>query len=425
MLKQLLIILVIRVAYAQDSTTTVSSTKVGQIQYVLDSDKEYTFTSKNYPNPYPNENQNVIIQVKNGYSIKIIVNTVDLNSDKGDFLIIKPGTNLDDESQGKVFVYTVKESRNYVIHSTSAFVSLQVLGNEKHSKKGFSISVQRIGEEATSTTQISTTDVTWPTPSNTDSIYYTGYVYSKTLQEYNNTDTMGNLKMAINEMAIQYCNANKVPLASSITTKNVHIYRLMQCQLTWPNYEKCVEVYFALPIFLNENSEWNGYQLTTKHLEKMWAEYADEYLKKYELQLYSKPNIDSMFTTWILISCITLILFLILLYFVKLITRNMASGNILKRRSSDTSGIIKNDSRLSKMSLGPHPLQVTPPFFDNDYSPQQFEPDVGVSNRTYERTLEHDYDRSDFEDSDDEIIMENFTNSRNHIEKHDESHIYT
>lgn len=103
----------------------------------------------------------------------------------------------------------------------------------------------------------------------------------------------------------------------------------MQCQLTWPNYEKCVEVYFALPIFLNENSEWNGYQLTTKHLEKMWAEYADEYLKKYELQLYSKPNIDSMFTTWILISCITLILFLILLYFVKLITRNMASGNIL------------------------------------------------------------------------------------------------
>lgn len=74
------------------------------------------------------------------------------------------------------------------------------------------------------------------------------------------------------------------------------------CRYYWPDAANCVWINFSLPIVLVENhTEWNGYQLTTENLEKMWNTYGELYLGLIGLKPYVKPDDDFMMLMWILI----------------------------------------------------------------------------------------------------------------------------
>lgn len=55
-----------------------------------------------------------------------------------------------------------------------------------------------------------------------------------------------------------------------------------------------------------------------------------------------------------------------------------------KRRLSDVGSIISHTTpRSTKTSLTPHPHQVTPPLFENDYSFNIYDPDDAISRTNY------------------------------------------
>lgn len=66
------------------------------------------------------------------------------------------------------------------------------------------------------------------------------------------------------------------------SSKDVILLSVQLCPESWPNYQNCVRILFAIPLApLNveqtpheeQNAHEDNYQLTTDHLEKMWLEF--------------------------------------------------------------------------------------------------------------------------------------------------------
>lgn len=365
---------------------------------VIEDDNNHTWTSLNYPQPYPSENRTMILRVQAGYSIVIFVTELDLDSANGDFLLIKGGEILEDENKGVVLTYNLKSERKYVIEHSSAYLAFEVLGKNSAHKKGFSLIYKRTGEEITSTETPMTT-ILWPTPSEGDSIYLTVNVSGKTQEEFANKTTLNNFKIALANMAMEYCFIRSISLSQNITFKNVHISYLIRCSYNWPESEMCVRMQLSIPAFLSDNSTLNGYQLSSENLEHMWTLLADKWLSTVSMSVYKEPDSDSKLILWVVISCIILTVVTLGLLIVKNVSKP-------KRRCSDTNAIIEKEVKPKKFSLTPHPLQVIPPFFDN------FDNNHNESIYQHEPKIDVPYNEADFfsDDSDDEIII-----SWNHI----------
>ncbi|XP_031328735.1 uncharacterized protein LOC116159794 [Photinus pyralis] len=358
----LLGLFLINTGYTQSVTTVIPSEEV-----FIEDDNNHTWTSLNYPKPYPITNQTTILKVPNGYSIAVFVDDLDLDSGSGDFLLLKGGDKLKDENKGVVFTYTLKSARNYLIEQSSAYLAFQVHGNNTALKKGFSLRYTRKGKEV-ATTETPTTTILWPTPAAGDHMYLTVNVTGKSQEDFGNDTNLINFKNAIANMAIEYCSKHNISLSQNITIKNIHINTLTRCVYNWPESNMCVKIQLSIPVFLDTNSTLNGYQLSSGNLEQMWRDLADKWLPTVGMLVYQEPHSNSKLVLWLLISGTILICVTLGLFVVKALSRSAFTTAIkhTKRRYSDTKGIVENELKPRKTSLTPHPRQVIPPFFDND-----------------------------------------------------------
>ncbi|KAF2903004.1 hypothetical protein ILUMI_03173 [Ignelater luminosus] len=187
----------------------------------LQNDDEHTWSSLNYPEAYPaGASEDLLVTADKGYSIVVIVESVDLDGFNGDFLTIKAGTSLEDDGDGKVFTFSVKSELKYAVHANSVFFSFKVDGENPNGRKGFKLHYQRVGEAITTTEAPSTTEAaTWPTPSGSESMHYIGFIHGKNKNDFLNPKTLANLKMALSEMAKKYCEHNDLVLTEAITGK--------------------------------------------------------------------------------------------------------------------------------------------------------------------------------------------------------------
>ena len=89
--------------------------------------------------------------------------------------------------------------------------------------------------------------------------------------------------------------------------------------MSWPDYQKCVQILFALPVLVNDSAtpeEWRGYQLTGEHLKQMWSRLSMKYLTLYNFSVYEEPDFDKATILWVAIIVVVLILVVILLAFI-------------------------------------------------------------------------------------------------------------
>ncbi|KAF5290604.1 hypothetical protein FQA39_LY14670 [Lamprigera yunnana] len=362
-----------------ETVTTPNLTNIEEI-FVDDYDN-HTWTSPNFPEPYPKECHTLIVKAELGYSIFITIEELDLDSEKGDFLMVKAGSTYAAPDSGKIFTYTLKNPKTYVTDQNNAYISFRVLGNNEAKKKGFSIVYKRIGEVIT--TEAPTTEITWPTPGGTDHIYCTVNVSGKSQDDFRNDSVMTDFKNTVAEMGMQFCTDKNISLRENITNANVHIQKLIRCPYYWPYSETCVTIRFSLPVFLLETNT-SEYQLSAPNLMLMWDLYSDKFLNKYSMSSYVKLENSSNLLVWVVVSILVIIIFIILLLVVKVIGQRISTPKIFNRKNSDTQGIVDNEMRASKLSLSPHPLQITPPFFDNDYSFSQYEPNIRMPSRRFD-----------------------------------------
>lgn len=91
--------------------------------------------------------------------------------------------------------------------------------------------------------------------------------------------------------------------------ENVQVNQTTRCPDHFPNAENCVQILFALPIFLAEESEYYGtYQLNHTLLERMWKD-AAQYMIDPSFEIYKSPNDSLVITMWILIFCCIALLY--------------------------------------------------------------------------------------------------------------------
>ncbi|KAF5304884.1 hypothetical protein FQR65_LT00768 [Abscondita terminalis] len=336
-------------------------------EHIFLNDENYTLSSVNYPEPYPKDSSRTwIITVEAGYSISVIITSFDIDSENGDFLIIKPGTTINDQNSGTVFTYKLKNVKKYILESNNVLISFRVLGDNANKKGGFSLILKREG--VLITTQTPEIEITWPTPPETEQIYFTGNVSGRAQNDYSNETVLNNLKSAIAQMATEYCIAQAIPFIDSITYLNVHVKELISCPYEWPNSSICVKIRFSLPIFLNQTVNTTGYELTSSNIELMWNQHADKALTQISLSLYTPPDTSTELMWWVGIS----VAVLIILVFVIIISVIINSKTVVKvkhrfsRRSSDTNAIITDDVRSTITTLPPSEYQPFPPFFDRE-----------------------------------------------------------
>lgn len=369
----------------------------------INDENNYNWSSTNFPQPYPQENKTLIVKVEFGYTISVIITDLDLNSENGDFLVIKAGTTLNDKNTGKVFIHNLKSVKKYIIDSVSIIMSFRVLKINEAKKKGFFLFYKREGVVVTTVTPV--VEVTWPTPSATDHIYFTGNVSGRNQNDFENETALNEIKTAIALMATEYCAVQNIHVRENITELNVHINKLISCPYEWPKSSTCVKVRFSVPIFLYEKPNTTNYELSSDNLKKMWNQLANKFLNQISLSVYEEPNAISNLSLWLVIICVIIIVFIGTLLLVKILSRHISPLKPIKRRNSDTQSIVKSSMRASNLSLSPHPLQEFPPFCDIDSTYFRFEPDIR------ETTKQCDYPSDD----EDEIIIGKFNNMHHNI----------
>ncbi|CAG9770454.1 unnamed protein product [Ceutorhynchus assimilis] len=313
----------------------------------------------------PTDATSIQVSAEDGYQIQVDALKVDIDGENGDYIEIKSAT--EDTNLTLIFTYTVSGKPSY-LYNTNKIEANYVASNKSNS---FLIQFTRVGEIATTTPEPSSTTTTpaMPTASPEESPSLTVYIHGKAAADFR-ADEIDKLRGSIADMGQKYCADQNCPLNESITTNNVKINSLRQCPLFWNNYESCINLTFALPIVKMENvktdSLWDGYQLNEANLKLMWENYAREGLETISLDLYSQPNVESIFNVrLIVIGIVVVVLVIIVLIFGRFV------GKLTKRRRklSDTVSIIDRQvaSRTSQLSLTPHYLQELPPLFSNDF----------------------------------------------------------
>ncbi|KAJ8939644.1 hypothetical protein NQ314_011064, partial [Rhamnusium bicolor] len=289
-----------------DEPTTTTSTPVFYLE-LSDIVTQFTWS--------PNSNNILIIEADEGYKISVNITDCNIDGENGEYASIT----TDEFTNGLIFTYAVRNQPAYLYNAHS------LLGNFVGTNaSNFTAVFTRIGWEA---------------------------------HEYVN-ETLDSLIDSIARMAVDYCEAQIIPVNGTIT--------LISCPSAWPNRETCAEVTFAVPVNLREDSssKWGGYQLTTQHLEIMWETYYRTHLPE-GITVYTVPDMG-LFKWGIVIATAIVAVFVLSLFIIRYYGIKV-SKMMRRRKLSDTASIISASDRNSQISLPPHYLQETPPLFENAY----------------------------------------------------------
>lgn len=346
----------------------------------LTNDDVNTFESAS---PY---DKNLCLKVSSalGHKLEITVNMIDIDGKEPlyDYLIIKPGLDLDDPGDGKVFTHVLNTERSYVLFSNNAYFQfnahLDSDGNvNPNRRKGFKMTYQRIGEETITTTTEPPDLNPLPTPGGNDIIYLTVYLSGKRLSEYTQV-FVEKLRIVIIEMAKAYSEFAELPIDTDPTlntNENVLVHSLMNCPWNWPDEDHCASMKFSLPLYMQPDYE--GYQLNQTNLRNMWFHFNSQYLGVLGLRDYEAPDAQASINIWLIVTSGIVVAFAVFLgVFRWLLSNIMKPKGVSKLKEADeddtsNSNVIRGSSFIydnSQDDMQPDPYQTFPqaPAYDDD-----------------------------------------------------------
>ncbi|EFA06174.2 hypothetical protein TcasGA2_TC009021 [Tribolium castaneum] len=314
----------------------------------------------------------IVVTVPDGYFISVTVSGV--NMANGNYLLIQGGESYSDQAtDGKVFANTVEGPVSYLFKTSAVYGYCETANKNAADEEplyDFVAVFEVAGDGPTTTvTTTSTTPITVPTTEKGASTYVTVNISGKALNDYYEETTVDAFKECVVTMATNYCKDQNIYLTHDITNAYVMISEISRCPYSWPHSETCVRITFKLPIFYNESSSVQDYQLNTERLEDMWLRWDqldDQCFSNHSFSVYEEPDIEQSIVWWAIGISIVLLVFIALLWFLKSFSAKVKS--VIKkrmRRHSDTKSIISQ--RESYSSLTPHYLQDhldTPKLFE-------------------------------------------------------------
>uniref|UniRef100_A0A182NU88 CUB domain-containing protein n=1 Tax=Anopheles dirus TaxID=7168 RepID=A0A182NU88_9DIPT len=363
----------------------------GVKKYLQQHPDEVILESPNYPNPYPNEiNDMRSFSVDGGRGVQITIHDLDLNPTT-DFLYIRAGAENDTEEKGPVLTGMYQEPLRFLVPQTTFFTIHFVAQQDpdaEQTHRGFQLSYAPFGTVISPTTP-TTTEVIVPQ----EELQWTTKEIVVTPEMMEVPRTWTEIKQALSNASNLYVEKHNLTYMPSRPFDVKLLAR--KCPDTWRNYENCVSLEFAVPlrpIFYEPTDDDDGqdlgfgnkflqkgfisiatteateplYELDVARLNEMWEEYGQMELQRAGYEMYIMPENSRVLLTWIGISLAVVGTFLFVLYMIWKI-------DIFKdyRRVSRTShGLSSADydkNELKKkefdISMFPSPHQVVPTFF--------------------------------------------------------------
>ncbi|CAG2053817.1 unnamed protein product [Timema podura] len=280
-----------------------------------------------------------------------------------------------------VFTGKIRTPRKIrALTSTAVFIEFVAQPSNDTQYTGFTLTFQKYGEITTST-ETSTEASTLPLAPQSVNAEFT--VYLSGLTPVGFAQNITEFKTAVKGMAVNFCTANSIDIIDNYNKsflptnillyfsreKNVVILYAVQCPITWPNSDTCVQVTMSVPVVVLNDT---AYEMTTIHLYQMWNQYSarDALLQELGLKVYSVPRTELTMYTWMGVSLGCLAIFAIILV---LVWRLDIFANYSDSRLSGVSESQPKMSTTSQKSWIELPYQEFPPMGVDDFP--EYEPD--------------------------------------------------
>nr|XP_019930927.2 uncharacterized protein LOC109621338 [Aedes albopictus] len=386
--------------------------------------EEIVLLSPNYPEPYPNVvNSFEDYTVTGGIGVQITIHDVDLDHES-DFLFFRGGPVTDKAENGPIVTGKITSPLRFLIPHTTTF-SVHFVSqhdpsaNQTH--KGFRLTYAPFGTVASPTTP-STTEMIVPR----EELQWVRREVSISRNMMVSVDMWPMVKSALANASNAYVEKHQLKY-QPCRPDDIRILA-QKCPDTWPGYEECVSLEFAVPlrpiVVIEEEPEGLAldhrgplalakgfiklttteepepeYQLAKGNLELMWDEFGALALSEVGIEVYKMPENAAVLMIWIAISVCILAAFIFVLYSIWKIDffKDYRRISKLSREPPD-----EDRSELKKkefdISMFPSPHQIVPSLFPtgDPYGDRAAEPQYAYDNSTMNPWAEDGNDPTTF-----------------------------
>lgn len=378
--------------------------------YTEEHPEEIVLLSPNYPEPYPNSvNSFEEYTVTGGIGVQITIHDIDLDH-TSDFLYFRGGAVSDKVENGPILTGNITSPLRFLIPHTTTFSVHFVSQHDasaNHTHKGFRLTYAPFGTVVSPTTP-STTEMIVPR----EELQWIRREVSISRSMMVSVETWPNVKAALANASNAF--VEKYQLKYKPCRPDDIRILAQKCPDTWPGYEECVSLEFAVPlrpiVVIEEESEGFGldpkrklalgkgfiplttteepeaeYQLAKGNLERMWDEFGAIGLAEVGIEVYKMPENAAVLLIWIAISVCILAAFIFVLYSIWKIDffKDYRRISKLSREPPD-----EDRSELKKkefdISMFPSPHQIVPSLFPtgDPYGDRAAEPQYAYDNST-------------------------------------------
>lgn len=394
-------------------------------EFVEEHPEEHPVMSPNYPNPYPNSvNTYEDYTITGGNGIQITIHDIDMAHDT-DFLFIRGGAVTDEEEKGVTltgedtapFRFLIPHTTTFSVHFVSQHDS-----SENQTHKGYFLTYAPFGTVVSLTTP-TTTEMIVPR----EELQWFRREVSISAIMMVSVETWSTVKVALANASNAFVETHQLKY-KPCRSEDVKIL-VQKCPDTWPGFEECVSLEFAIPlrpiVVIEEESEGADtkrrfvqgkgfiplttteepeaeYQLTKAHLERMWNEFGAMALAEVGIEVYKMPENSSVLLIWVAISVCVLAAFIFVLYSIWKIDffKDYRRISKLSREPQD-----EDRSELKKkefdISMFPSPHQIVPSLFPtgDPYGDRANEAQYAYDNSTMNPFAEDLNDSSKFDNN--------------------------
>lgn len=354
--------------------------------YKKEHSEEVELVSPGYPQPYPDivDEGYQEFNVSEGIGVQVTIHELDLDP-TSDFLHIRGGTVNDTDEKGPIFTGKIDEPVRFLIAHTTTFsvrfLSQHEAGSEPHDYRGFRLTYAPFGTKIEPTT---TTTTEPPVPQ--EEYQWIRKEISVTKAMMQALDTWAKVRVELSNATNLFVEEHKLKYRPS-KPEDIRIVA-QKCPDTWPNYEECVTLRFAVPLRpepVEEDQSPQGlnglfgksyisvstteppkqeYQLSEANLERMWNDYGAMALAQIGIEAYKMPENSQVLLIWIAISLCIVAAFIFVLYSIWKIDffKDYRRISKMSREQPDDD---RNELKKKEfdISMFPSPHQIVPSFF--------------------------------------------------------------
>uniref|UniRef100_A0A1Q3FMJ0 CUB domain-containing protein n=1 Tax=Culex tarsalis TaxID=7177 RepID=A0A1Q3FMJ0_CULTA len=384
--------------------------------YKKEHSEEIELVSPGYPEPYPDvvDEGYQEFNVSEGIGVQVTIHELDLDP-TSDFLHIRGGSANDTDEKGPIFTGKIDKPLRFLIAHTTTFsvrfLSQHEEGAEPHGHRGFRLTYAPFGTRTEPTT---TTTTEPPVPQEEYQWIRKEIAVSKAMMQA--LDTWARVRAELANASNPFVEEHKLKY-KPCKPEDIRIVA-QKCPDTWPNYEECVTLRFAVPLRpepVEEDQSPQGisglfgksyisvstteppkqeYQLSEANLERMWNDYGAMALAQIGIEAYKMPENAQILLIWIAISLCILAAFIFVLYSIWKIDffKDYRRISKMNREQPDDD---RNELKKKEfdISMFPSPHQIVPSFFPtgdpyNERADEQYAYDNSTMNPFAEEAFE-------------------------------------